>query len=161
MKEISIVSYSKPVHYQFLIDSTIDLQEIERSLSSTRRPGIDMAKDYLGEVLDNVEKNQGAIFVAEYQNKPIGFIACFIVQDDDVIMTKEANLYGYISDAYVSKEFRGEGIFARLEEKASVHLKNLGMKSVCINVVAANERAYKAYLKAGYKPEEIKLRKTL
>lgn len=89
---------------------------------------------------------------------PIGFIACWIQRDDDVILTKEANHYGYVSDVYIEETWRGKGVFQILLQKTIDHLKTRNVQSIKLNVVAQNERALAAYLKVGFKSEEISLR---
>lgn len=159
--KISILPYSDQKHRKFVTDWLIDLQDIERSFTPTRRPGKDMVEEYFTQTQREVKEGQGAILVAEIGGTPIGFISFFAEQGDDVILTAEANSYGYITDVYVIDSFRGTGVYQELLAKAIEHLKSLGVKSVKLNVVAKNERAYRAYLKSGFEPEEISLRKAL
>lgn len=160
MNNLLIVPYSEK-HRSLIVEWLADLQDIERAALSTRRPGKDMAEDYFTQTCNEVTENKGAILVAEIGGGPVGFISYFPERADDITLTAEANFYGYVTDVYVAADFRGTGVFQALMAKAIEHLKTLGVKSIKLNVVAKNERAYKAYLKEGFTPEEISLRKEI
>jgi ribosomal protein S18 acetylase RimI-like enzyme len=159
MPNISIDSY-KETDRNAIIAGIVDLQEVERAISDTRRPGTEVAEEYVRQLQETLSEKRGAIFVARSGENVIGFIACFVDHKDEVAETLESNTYGYISDAYVIPEYRGKGIFGMLNRKAEEHLVQFPEVSLIrINVLARNEQAVRAYEKAGYEAEEIKLMK--
>lgn len=159
--EISIDTYNDSYRAD-LVAGISDLQDFERNITDTRRPGHEVAEDYLKEILEKTEKQSGAVFVAKYENRVIGFIGCFVRNEDSITETPESNIYGYISDAYVIPEFRNKGVFKKLNDKAEEHLSRFeNVKLIRIFVLAENKQALRAYEKNGYKPEEIRLIKKL
>lgn len=143
-----------------LVGGITDLQEIERALSDTRRPGAEIAESYVRYLKENTAQKSGAIFVARTNGKVVGFISCWVGHNDNLAETPESNTYGYISDAYVNPAFRNQGIFQKLNARAERHLFSFEeVKLIRINVLAENTQALHAYQKAGYKPEEFVLMK--
>lgn len=143
-----------------LIAGIADLQEVERMLTDTRRPGAEVAEAYVVGLLDNVRQQQGKIFVARDESKVAGFVACWVEREDNVAETADSNTYGYIPDAYVASEYRGRGVFQKLNAKAEEYLMSLPeIKRIRINVLASNAQALAAYRKAGYGEYEIMLEK--
>ena len=160
MKEEIQIDHFVDLDTDALVAGIADLQEIERALSETRRPGAEIAEPYVRYLKENTAQKSGAIFVARVNEKIVGFISCWIGHNDNLAETPESNTYGYISDAYVSPEFRNQGVFQKLKTYAEKHLFQFEeVKMVRINVLADNTPALCAYQKAGYEPEEIVLMK--
>ena len=160
MNEVQITLYADQDR-QSVIDGISDLQEVERALANTRRPGPEIADPYFEQLKKEVAEKSGAIFVAHIKQKVVGFVACFVEHDDNVAETPESTTFGYISDAWVSEEFRGQGIFKSLNAKAEEYLLQQNMVLARITVLAKNEPALRAYERTGYESEEISLVKKL
>lgn len=159
LPSISIESY-KETDRDSIVAGISDLQEVERGISDTRRPGSEIAETYVGYLQRELANKRGAIFVARAEGRVIGFIACMIEHDDTPAETPESTTYGYISDAYVLPEYRGKRIFGELNQKAEEYLSGFPeVKLIRISVLASNENAVKAYEKAGYRVEDIRLSK--
>ena len=58
---------------------------------------------------------------------------------------------GWISDVYVKKEFRNQGVARVLLEQSLVEFKHLGYDDVRLNVFTFNEKAIRLYEKLGFK----------
>jgi ribosomal protein S18 acetylase RimI-like enzyme len=161
LPEISIERYTE-TDKEALIAGFADIQEVERALSDTRRPGNEMAEEYFEQITKEVAEKSGAIFMAKSGGKTIGFIACWIEHEADPIRTSESNTFGYISDAWVSPELRDRGLFGKLNAEVENYLKQFPeVHFVRLNVVAGNERAQAAYAKMGYAPEQITMAKRI
>lgn len=146
---------------KMVADWIIGIQEIERSYLWTHVPGKDMVEKYFAQTAKEVADNNGAWLIAEINGKPAGFVSFFAERANDVILSDEANFYGYITDMYVSTDFHGKGVYQALLAKAIESFKKLGVTSVRLNVVAQNERARAAYEKEGFVAEEIEMRKRI
>jgi ribosomal protein S18 acetylase RimI-like enzyme len=143
-----------------LIAGIVDLQEVERMLTDTRRPGGEVAEAYVAGLLEDVSQQQGKIFVARDGSTVAGFVACWVEREDNVAETTDSNVYGYIPDAYVAPEYRGRGVFQKLNAKAEEYLRSLPeVTRIRITVLASNAQALAAYRKAGYGDYEIMLEK--
>ncbi len=161
LPEITIERYADSDR-EILLKGFADIQEIERALSDTRRPGDEMAEDYFNLVSKEVSEKSGTILVAKADGKTVGFIACWIEHDDDPIQTVESNTFGYISDAWVSPDLRGRGVFDKLHAAVEEHLKQFpDVHFVRLNVMIGNDRAQAAYTRTGYTPELLTMVKRI
>lgn len=89
----------------------------------------------------------GAYFlVARTEDDLIGWV--LIDRSMDWFTHKEI---GWISDVYVKKEFRNQGVAEVLIEQSLVEFKHLGYDDVRLNVFCFNEKAIRLYEKIGFK----------
>ena len=145
-----------------IVDGIADLQDVEREISNTRRPGKEIAEQYVAQLEASIDQKRGAILVARVDGNVAGFIACWIEQEDNVAETPKFTTYGYISDAWVAADMRGRGVFFLLSEHAEKHLAEFPeVNIVRINTLAKNIAALHAYEKANYEPYEMTLQKRL
>ena len=76
---------------------------------------------------------------------------CWIEREENINETLDSTTYGYISDAFVFEQYRGQGIFKQLNAAAEKHLSTFPeIKRIRINVLANNEQALRAYRGVGY-----------
>jgi ribosomal protein S18 acetylase RimI-like enzyme len=136
-------------------NAIVQVQDFERGLHDTRRPGAEIADAYFDFLRARVEQQHGAIFVAEVGNIFVGFVACWITANSTITETPDSNTCGYISDVGVVPDFRGQGIAADLLKAAQEHLASFGVRRLRIVSLAANASAQRAYLKYGFEPYEI------
>jgi hypothetical protein len=67
-----------------IVAGIADLQDVERDISSTRRPGQEICEQYLAQLEASIARKRGAMFLARIDGTMAGFIACWIEQDDNV-----------------------------------------------------------------------------
>jgi ribosomal protein S18 acetylase RimI-like enzyme len=144
-----------------ILAAIADLQDYERTIHDTRRPGHEIAKTYLAWLMASVTANAGLLLIAEAGGEFAGFAACWVRQEDALAETEESNRYGYISDTFVMPALRGRGIAGHLIRAAEVHLRATGVTRLRIGVLAANRSAQRAYSKSGVEPYELTLEKRL
>lgn len=99
LKNVSIEFYAESDKDE-LIALISDLQEVERAITDTCRPGPEISEAYFKNIQEKIENKQGAIFIVKNEDTILGFISCWIEEDDNITETKESNKYGYISDIY-------------------------------------------------------------
>jgi ribosomal protein S18 acetylase RimI-like enzyme len=133
----------------------VQVQDYERTLHDTRRPGAEIADAYFDYLRTRVEQQHGAIFVAEVGSIFVGFVACWITADHTITETVDSNVCGYVSDIGVLPDYRGQRIAADLLNAAQQHVASFGVRRVRIISLAANASAQRAYLKHGFEPYEI------
>lgn len=139
-----------------------DMQDYERVLHDTRRPGAEVAHRYLDCLEGRVAARGGVILVAEAaQSHFAGFAACWVQQDDAIAETENSNRFGYVSDTYVAPDWRGRGVAGRLLAAIEAHLRTTGVSRMRIGVLANNDSAVRAYRKHGFDPYEMMLEKRL
>jgi len=142
-----------------LIDMVRNLQDYERYLHPSRRPGYEVAEfDYTRSV-EAAKKFGGAILVAVLEDELVGMIAGWMIIDRDELQHMEFRDHGYISALYVSPERRGKDIAQHLLWAMEQHLMASGATRLTIGSLARNSPAIAAYRTFGFEPFEITLEK--
>jgi ribosomal protein S18 acetylase RimI-like enzyme len=161
MRKLSLDVY-RDTDRDAVIAGIRDLQDVEGTLADTRRPGVEVAELYFDHIQEKLAQKRGALFVARSAESVAGFIGCWIEEEHNVAETEASNIYGYICDAWVAGEFRGRGVFRKLNEKAESYLATFPEVTLMrINALADNVSAIKAYKNAGYRAEEVRFVKRI
>ncbi len=87
-------------------------------------------------------RDSDGIFIATYNNKPIGFIACDANWDE---------FLGAIHEIVVMRKFQRKGIGSKLLQTGLCYLKKKGIKLVELYVGEKNTGAIRFYKKFGFK----------
>jgi len=66
---------------------------------------------------------------------------------------------GVVTNLYVRPEYRGEGVGSALLGAAEDRIRDLGVDTIGLEVMADNERARRFYRRAGYEPHRVELEK--
>jgi len=143
-----------PADRAVLREAIIELQEYERRLSDTRRPGEEIADAYLAR-MESRAAHGGAILIAEAGGAFAGFITCQLHEVDYIAETPDSNRFGYISDICVLPAWRGRRIARLMLEAAERRLAVLGITRLRINVLANNISARRSYEHAGFAAYEV------
>src|SRR5690242_19449399 len=142
--------------HQTVIDALTALQEHERAMHDTRAPGQGATEIYLDNLLEDLDAQSGAIFIAEADGKFAGLVAGLIETYDVILETRDSSVYGYCSDIYVAPEFRGSGLARMLLDVMERHLAaQAPITRFRISVLAVNRIACRAYERAGFVPYEL------
>lgn len=108
-------------------------------------------KIYTKQLLKQIQKHEGKIFVAEYDKKVIGCI-CGVVQNltkeekTGIIPTKN----GFINDLFIKKEFRKMRIGALLIKRIEKYFRKIKCTVILLEVLSYNNKAEKFYTREGY-----------
>jgi ribosomal protein S18 acetylase RimI-like enzyme len=91
--------------------------------------------------------NHGAYFLAARSDESlIGWV--LVDRGEDWFTHKEI---GWISDVYVKKAFRKQGVARALIEQCLIEFKHLGFDDVRLNVFAFNDKAIRLYEGLGFR----------
>lgn len=137
----------------------IDLQEYERALHDTRRPGMGIADAYVVDLFQRTGERQGLIVIAEEGGRFAGYAAGWVQEDDTLAETPDSNRYGYVFDCYVVPARRGLGIAGHLLAAMETHLWQQSVTRIRIGSLATNLAALQAYRRHGFVPYEMVLEK--
>lgn len=154
------VRRATPADRPDLRQAVIVLQDHERRLHDTRRPGEEIADAYLDWMLARAEAD-GAVLVADIDGAFAGFVAGWVAQDDAIAETAESNRHGLISDICVLPAWRGQGLSRRLLNAMCERLGAEGVSRIRITALAANRAARASYARAGFAEYEIVHERTL
>lgn len=148
------IRQARPTDRAALRAAVIELQEFERRLSDTRRPGEEIADAYLAR-MESRAAHGGAILIAESDGAFAGFATCELREVNYVAETADSNRFGYVSDICVLPAWRGRRIAGLLLEAAERHLAPLGITRLRIHVLANNPSARRSYEHAGFVAYEV------
>jgi GNAT superfamily N-acetyltransferase len=137
------------------------LQEFERRLHPSRRPGEDMARPHLRYLLELVEAHQGICLIGEQDGVPVGFLLGYVDQIGGHYLEEAYGTAGHVSDLYIEEDARGSGVLDALLAAAEAHFTALGLSQMTLSYVEGNDGAARAYDKRGFQPYERFLTKTM
>ena len=144
---------------RFLRDAVFVLQEHERALHDSRRPGEAVAEAYRDWMLGEAARRSGAVFIAEADGVPAGFVACWVAEEESIAETPDSCRFGYVSDICILPQFRRLGIARDLLAAAERHLAAEDVTRLRLNALAGNHSAIATYESSGYAPYEIRFEK--
>lgn len=136
------------------------LQEHERALRPSRRPGSVMTEEYVSALETRLaEKGEdGALLVAESGGgEVVGFATCFI--DEDELEQNPRHLR--IEDLAVAREFRRQGICRALVDASIAFAHERGVDRVELSVLTVNSDAAATYAALGFRPILVTLERML
>ncbi|WP_297332095.1 GNAT family N-acetyltransferase [Flavobacterium sp.] len=94
-------------------------------------------------------KNKGYAFVADFDNKPAGYVLLFIKELPENLF-QYAQHFLLIDQIGTLKDFRGKGIASALLQKAAEFAKENGTNQMRLNHWTMNENAGALFLKNGF-----------
>ena len=126
---------------------TASLQEFERGIRPSRRPGAEVKRESVETMFQRVASQGGAIFLAETEGGAVGFLACYVGEDE--LEGTRAELV--MSDVWVAPQTRNRGVFKALVSAALVHARELGLTRLTASAVSGNDGACAAYESLGFR----------
>jgi len=137
-----------------------ELQSFEQSIEANRAEPSLIRNAYIQGLFDDCAKSSGAMFVAEIDNRVIGFVCVLSRLDSEDILERDRE-HAYVTDLVVLEPYRKAGIASELMRVAEAHALSSGARRLRVGVLAVNSGAHTLYRKLGYRDREIVLEKTL
>lgn len=109
-------------------------------------------------LLSNIESENGIVLIAEEDGQTAGYSLGLIKDEIPIFEIKQ---YGYISDLYVKKEFRGKGVSSKLKDEMISWFKSKGVEYASVGFYADNRGAHEIYEKWGFFDYKIEARKKI
>jgi GNAT superfamily N-acetyltransferase len=145
----------KPVILEFIMA----LQRYESFMEPNRRYDRAMAEEYCAVLLDRARR--GLIFIAEDERaRPIGWSIVY-EEETEAFICAEERRFAYLAELFVTEAQRGSGAAYALIAACEDWARASGYATIRIDLLARNERAARAYAKAGYAPYCQEVRKRL
>lgn len=144
----------KPVILEFIMA----LQRYESFLEPNRRFDLAMAEEYFATLVERARRGRIAIADDE-RGRPIGW-AIVYEEETEAFITADERRFAYLAELFVTEGHRGTGAAYRLIDACEDWAREAGYATMRIDLLARNERAARAYAKAGYEPycQEVKKR---
>jgi GNAT superfamily N-acetyltransferase len=137
------------------------LLEFEKGIVDTERPFDITLKDgeiHYYDLLELIRSPESEVVVAEIDGELVGSGYAQIRKGD--IFLKHTH-FAYLGFMYVTPSFRGKGINQLLLEALITWAKAKGISEIRLDVYDENIVAKNAYLKAGFKPIILTMRRSI
>jgi len=141
----------------------VELQAFEQTLCANRSEASETSAAHLAHLLGLVDASGGFTLIAESGGKPVGFLIGTVDSppEGDEHIREELRRVGYVSDLFVNAGMRGHGVGRVLLGEAENRFRAMGLPSMEINFLAANEAARRVYEAFGFEPYEVLYSKPL
>lgn len=100
----------------------------------------------------NIYSSNSCIFIAEENNKIIGYLLAFKINRSEMFKVKKA---GLIADVFIERDYRRKGIGDKIVEECFNWFKKDKISFVEINVEFSNRQAMNFWNKKGFKNVSI------
>jgi len=125
------------------------LVQIDPMKRLRRLPGY--GENYINDLLKKIKKRGGAIFIAEVENIPLGFVAGVLnVQSKDELLGCVPTKSGRVLELIVSEKQRGKNVGKTLMSKIEEYFQQQGCDIIQVEVFEPNILAHNFYKKLGY-----------
>lgn len=154
--------YRAPADVPGVLACIEELQDFERGMEPTLRPGAEMSHAYLAYITQRCGETGGRILVAESESDGgiVGFVSVWThVQPDGPDEPPEA--YAYVSDLVVLPAARGRGVGRALLAAGEDFARGEGAGRLRIGVLAQNVAARALYADMGFVERRIELAKEI
>lgn len=138
----------------------VTLHETERAIDPRMRPSEAIADAYLAKVFERARAFDGVLFVAERAGRVVGYVSVWRRYVSDELDDPPGEM-GYVSDLVVDPDVRGEGLGPALLRRAEESVREAGVTTLRLSVLAGNQRALALYENEGFAPVELDLEKRL
>lgn len=148
---MQIIDYDKK-YDEDIKNLLLELQEYIASIDEDgyNIVGADFKEKYFVKTMNDYNRYQGKIFLAEDNNEIIGVIIGVLNNLDTHDHQFKAPKRGRISELVVKKEYRGKHVGKALLNKMEDYFKSIGCKAVILSVFGYNSNAIKFYDKNNY-----------
>ncbi len=127
-------------HYPVISRLMHELHIHEHSLYDKTAQWADIETSYMRHVMTMQVQCNGLCLVAYVNSAPVGFIFGYVEEQDDSRIEIHEGPELYISDGYVSEEFRRLGIYRMLNATIEQHYINKGVKRIIRFTLVNNTR---------------------
>ena len=155
-----VCDYDEDVHFESLRRYLIELQDFECSLDPRMPSGADIVDDYIQHTLNQCKKCHGKVLSAKIGDEVVGFATILTKVKSEEL--DEGDLeYGLVSDLFVAKKCRKQGLGRMLMEEAENYARANNVKWLRRGVLAGNQSADRFYESMGFKSRYIEREKCL
>ncbi len=137
-------------HYEEVAEMMHQLHIHEHSLFDKTAAWADIQESYMRHVIHTQETSDGTCLVAYVNGRPAGFILGNIEEQDDSRIEIYKGKELYVSDGYVDREYRGQGIYHKLNEELERIYIAKGVKRICRHTLINNTSARRFLERQGY-----------
>ena len=134
-------------HYEVISRMMHQLHFHEHGLFDKTAAWPDIEKSYMRHITKMQAENDGLCLVAYLDNAPVGFIFGYTEEQDDSRIEIHEGRELYVSDGYVQEEYRGQGIYRKLNEQLEQYYIAKGIKRM-IRFTLVNNTTMRRFLES-------------
>ena len=140
----------------------IELHEAERAIDPRMRPSEEITDAYLAKSDERLREYDGTLYVAERETDGlvVGYVSVWRRYVSEELDDPPGEM-GYVSDLVVSADARGLGVGRALLRHAEAVVRDAGVATLRLAVLAGNRAALALYEDEGFAPAELVLEKPL
>jgi len=141
--------------FPVLVSFVVSLQEHERQTVPALKPGAEIGAEYAASILKNVAENAGIILIARAAEQAVGFVSAWIDKDDDPLLQDNVRDHAYVSDIFVTTEWRAKGVGRALLDAIEMTMAAKGCRLIRVCAKATNQQALHFYQSYGFSSYEV------
>lgn len=141
-----------------LVDHATGFGRRDRRLAPLLLGGRKASRTFVAWVRKNIGSRNGVVYLAEVDGNAVGYIVIFIKPNP---FSLKITKLGYIDHLLVKQEFRAQGISSALNSKAMGWFRSKRIRHLALHVLEPNKTAQAIYLKWGFFPFVVEMRKNL
>lgn len=127
------------------------LTHFEAGFVWDRRTDEEVGRDYYAWLIKRIAKDDGRVFVAEIDGKPVGWLVS-LVSEADTDVRPEERKRGFIVELFIEEAWRNAGAGRALAQAAEADFRARGIHIVMVGVMTGNTNARAAYEAWGFAP---------
>ncbi|NCX95270.1 MAG: GNAT family N-acetyltransferase [Chitinophagia bacterium] len=127
---IEIVPVLIAQNYDLIAQFMLELHNNENELSDKTAQWQDIKESYMKHVIAMQQENDGTCLIAQINGMPVGFIFGYAEEQDDSRIDKYEGQELYVSDGYVDKRFRRQGVYHALSNALEQTYLQKGIKRI-------------------------------
>lgn len=118
---------------------------------------------YVADRLGRIQRNGGFVLIAQWDGRPVGFVALDLPRDPSVLERWEGRptVIAHVQDVYLDPNARGRGIGKALFREAERRLRALAVDALYLHAATTNRGALRFYRRLGFATDQVRFRKTL
>ena len=137
-------------HYDIISRMMHELHFHEHGLYEKTAAWPDIEKSYMRHITKMQEENDGLFLMAYVDNAAVGFIFGYTEEQDDSRIEIHEGRELYVSDGFVAEEYRGNGIYRKLNQELEKHYIDKGVKRIIRFTLVNNTRMRQFLDSEGY-----------
>ncbi|MFZ4930149.1 GNAT family N-acetyltransferase [Chryseobacterium sp. Mn2064] len=145
-----------------IVDKLVgELHVSEKEMNDRTADWSQIRENYLNFMAECEEENEGSFLIAEIDGKAIGFLFGYIDERDDSNFELGEGNDLYVSEGYVKKEFRKQGIYSALNKAFEEMYSHQNIRKIYRFTLCNNDTMQRWLASQGYRPVRMVYEKWL
>lgn len=145
-----------------IVDELVgELHVSEKEMNDKTADWSQIRENYLNFMAECEEENEGSFLIAEMDGKAIGFLFGYIEEKDDSNFELGEGNDLYVSEGYVKKEYRKQGIYSALNKAFEAMYSHQNIRKIYRFTLCNNDTMQQWLASQGYRPVRLVYEKWL